>query len=212
MKKLIIFLIMFMPIFVGAACDYELQNQYTKYAYDISSDSEYLGDKVKKFNVILYNVNNDFKVKYNGVNYNVVDNKVSINNVKEGTQMRIEIFAPSGCDEPARIIYINQPYFNEFYGSTMCYGYDGKVSYCTYKFLQYAPTLELVESAIYNYNNGLVSEDDKEEEKPFEELTFGEKVVDLVDTKLLKLFMFIFTAYLTYVIYNDLYIKVKHKL
>lgn len=210
MKKIILLLILFMPIFINATCDFDMQNQYMKYAYDISHDSEF--DSVsKKFNVTLYNVNDKLTVRYGGVNYQVINNKVSINGVKEGTEMSISLFGPSGCDDPVRLIYISQPYFNPFYGSTMCYGYDGKISYCTYNFINTKPTEELVADAIYNYTSSLVTE---EEEKPEEvvELTLGEKIVDLIDTRLIKVFMFIFTAYVTFVIYNDLYIKVKHKL
>lgn len=210
MKKILLFLIMFIPIFVSAECNYEVQKEYAGYARDVSEESIY--DPIqKKFDVVLYNVNEKFTVKYNGINYRIVDNKVEIRGVKEGTDMKIELFAPSGCSGPARYIYIDQPYFNEFYGSTMCYGYEGKVSYCSYKYLQVDPTIELVEGAISNYESGIKVEE-KEEVVEEVEITFGEKVVDLVDTKLIKVFMFLFTAYVTYVIYNDLYIKVKHKL
>jgi hypothetical protein len=199
-----------MPVFINATCDLNIQSQYMKYAYDISYDSEY--DEVsKKFNVTLYNVNDKLTVKYNGINYRIENNKVLINGVNEGTEMSISLFGPSGCDDPVRLIYINQPYSNPFYGSTMCYGYDGKISYCTYKFIKTKPTEKLVSDAIYNYNSSLVK---VEEEKPQEEvvITFGERVLDFVDNRFLKIFMFIFTGYVTYVIYNDLYIKVKHKL
>lgn len=210
MKKILLFLIMFIPIFVSAECNYEVQKEYVGYARDVSEES--IPDPIqKKFDVVLYNVNEKFTVKYNGVNYKIVDNKVEIKGVKEGTDMKIELFAPSGCSGPARYIYIDQPYFNEFYGSTMCYGYEGKVSYCSYKYLQVDPTVELVEGAISNYESGIKVEE-KEEVVEEVEITFGEKVVDLVDTKLIKVFMFLFTAYVTFVIYNDLYIKVKHKL
>ena len=210
MKKLILFFVLLMPVFVSATCNFDIQNQYMKYAYDVSYDSEY-DYTTNKFNVTIYNINDNITVKYGGVNYNVENNKAVINGVKEGTEMSIALYGPSGCDDPVRLIYISQPYFNEFYGSTMCYGYDGKISYCTYKFIKTKPTKELVSDAIYNYTSSLEVIPEEEPEEVIE-VTFAEKVIDLVDTKLIKIFMFVFTAYITYVIYNDLYIKVKHKL
>lgn len=210
MKKIILLLILMLPIFVNATCDFDMQNEYIKYAYDVSYDSEYIKSG-RVYSVILYNVNDKITVKYNGIKYKPNNNKVEINGIKEGTHMEINLYAPSGCEDPIRLIYISQPYYNDFYGSTMCYGYDGKVSYCSYQFIQNKPTEKLVADAIYNYTSSLETIE-VEKPKVEVEVTLGEKIVDLIDTKLIKVFMFIFTAYVTYVIYNDLYIKVKHKL
>lgn len=207
MKKLIVVLLL-CPMFISAACDRDLQSTYISYAKDISYETEFSKSQ-SRFTVRLYNVIDDMTVKYGGKNYQVKDNEVVITNVKEGTSMQIYVYGKDGCTEPARTIYIDQPYFNEYFGSTICHGYEDKITYCTHKFTDIDVTEKLVKTAIENYEHNMVQVVEPIVEEP---LTTLQKVSQFAKTWGVRIILVLLTSFLTNWYFNDKYIKVKHKL
>ena len=207
MKKLII-LLLFCPIFISAACDRELQSTYTSYAKDISYETEYSKSQ-SRFTVKLYNVIDDMTVKYANKNQVIINNEVVISNIKEGTRMEIYIYGKDGCSEPARTIYIDQPYFNEYFGSTICHGYENKITYCTHKFTDIDVTEKLVKTAIENYEHNMVQVVIPPVDPP---LTTMQKISKFAKTWGVRIILVLLTSFLTNWYFNDKYIKVKHKL
>lgn len=209
MKKIIVCLLLIMPIFVDAACDRELQNTYRTYAKDISYDTEYSKTK-NKFTVTLFNVIDEMSVKYNNKVYSINNNSVVIDNISEGTHMTIEIYGKDGCNEQVRTIFIDQPYYNEYYGSTICHGYVDKITYCTHQFTSVNPTEKLVKGAIQNYEHELnpTVEPPVIEDEP----TLWEIALNFGKTWGIRILLFVITALITNHYFNDKYIKIKHKL
>ena len=110
-KGLLVLILLFVPIFVlGAQCNTEKHEEYIKYANKITYDNSY-SKSSGRFSVILYNVIDGLKVKYNNHYYpKTSDDRVFISDVAEGTEMRIEIYDDENCDVTG-VIYIDQLYF-----------------------------------------------------------------------------------------------------
>lgn len=207
MKKLIVLLLL-CPMFINAACDRDLQSTYISYAKDISYETEFSKSQ-NRFTVKLYNVIEDMTVKFGGKTYASKDSEVVISNIKEGTRMEIYIYGKDGCTEPARTIYIDQPYFNEYFGSSICHGYEDKITYCTHKFTDIDVTEKLVKTAIENYEHNMVQVVEPIVEEP---LTTLQKISLFAKTWGVRIILVLVTSFLTNWYFNDKYIKVKHKL
>ena len=209
MKKILLIMLLFMPFFINAECDRELHKSYITYANDISYDTEYSLGK-ERFTVTLYNVIDEMKVVYNNKNYTAVNNEVVIDNVKQGTRMDIRVFAEDGCNESVRTIVINQPYYNTFYGSSLCNDYVNKITYCTHKFTNTEVTEKLIKTAIENYEHEMVPVEKEPEEEP--PLTNFQKISKFATKWGVRILLVLVSAFLTNWYFNDKYIKIKHKL
>ena len=209
MKKILLIVLLFMPFFINAECDRELHKSYITYANDISYDTEYSLGK-ERFTVTLYNVIDEMKVVYNNRNYTAVNNEVVIDNVKQGTRMDIRVFAEDGCNESVRTIVINQPYYNTFYGSSLCNDYVNKITYCTHKFTNTEVTEKLIKTAIENYEHEMVPVEKEPEEEP--PLTNFQKISKFATKWGVRILLVLVSAFLTNWYFNDKYIKIKHKL
>lgn len=209
MKKILLIMLLFMPFFINAECDRELHKSYITYANDISYDTEYSLGK-ERFTVTLYNVIDEMKVVYNNKNYTAVNNEVVIDNIKQGTRMDIRVFAEDGCNESVRTIVINQPYYNIFYGSSLCNDYVNKITYCTHKFTNTEVTEKLIKTAIENYEHEMVPVEKPPEEEP--PLTTFQKISKFATKWGVRILLVLVSAVLTNWYFNDKYIKIKHKL
>lgn len=209
MKKILLIMLLFMPFFINAECDRELHKSYITYANDISYDTEYSLGK-ERFTVTLYNVIDEMKVVYNNKNYTAVNNEVVIDNIKQGTRMDIRVFAEDGCNESVRTIVINQPYYNTFYGSSLCNDYVNKITYCTHKFTNTEVTEKLIKTAIENYEHEMVPVEKPPEEEP--PLTTFQKISKFATKWGVRILLVLVSAVLTNWYFNDKYIKIKHKL
>ena len=207
MKKLLLCILLCLPIFVDAACDRELHSVYVKYGKDISYDTDYSISK-KRYTVTIYNVIDEMTVKYNGNKQKINNGEVIISNIKEGTTMEIKVYGDDGCEEPIRTINIKQPYYNNFYGSTICNGYENIITYCTHKFTENVVTEKLIKSAIANYEH--VLEPPAEEEEP--PLTTFQIISRFATKWGLRLLLVLISAFFSNMYFNDKYIKIKHKL
>lgn len=209
MKKILLIMLLFMPFFINAECDRELHKSYITYANDISYDTEYSLGK-ERFTVTLYNVIDEMKVVYNNKNYTAVNNEVVIDNIKQGTRMDIRVFAEDGCNESVRTIVIYQPYYNTFYGSSLCNDYVNKITYCTHKFTNTEVTEKLIKTAIENYEHEMVPVEKEPEEEP--PLTTFQKISKFATKWGVRILLVLVSAVLTNWYFNDKYIKIKHKL
>lgn len=207
MKKIILCIFLCLPIFVDAVCDRELHSVYATYGKDISYDTDYSVSK-KRYTVTLYNVIDEMIVKYDDTKQKISNGEVIISNIKEGTSMEIKIYGNDGCDDPIRTIFIRQPYYNDFYGSTICSGYENKITYCTHRFIEYEVTENLIKTAIDNYEHVLEIPED-EEEPPL--TTF--QIISRFATKWgLRILLVLISVFFSNLFFNDKYIKIKHKL
>ncbi len=208
MKKLILFILLCLPVFINAACDRELHQTYAEYAKDISYDTNYSVSQ-SKFTVTLYNVISEMNVRYNGRKLNISNNEIVIGNISEGTFMEISIYGNDGCSDPVRTITITQPYYNRFFGTSICNGYEDKITYCSHKFTDDVVTEKLIKTAIENYEHVLEIPEEEPEEPPLTRF----QVISRFATKWgVRIMLVLITAFLTNLYFNDKYIKIKHKL
>lgn len=209
MKKIILCLLLCLPIFINAECNRELHKTYISYANDISYDTDYSISQ-KRYTVTLYNVIDEMNVKYNNRTLTKNNDEIVISDIKEGTRMEIKIYGDSGCNETVRTIVINQPYYNAYYNSSLCNGYENKITYCTHKFTDIEVTEKLIKAAIKNYEHVMEPGDDDLEEEP--PLTKFQMFSRFATKWGVRLFLVFITAFVTNWYFNDKYIRIKHKL
>ena len=203
MKKLLLIIFLCFPFIVKADCNRNMHNEYVEYASKISSDSSY-SKSSGTFKIKLYNVLDDMVVKYKNVEYKVnSQNEVVIEGISEG----ISIFAKDGCNE-IRIISINTPYYNEFFESELCRGYEDKLILCSSSFTTVRTTEEMIKKAKENYDRNIISED--EEEKKEEEKSFYDKLVEFGLNWGIKIVLFVMTVVISSAFYNTKLRKIKH--
>ena len=205
MKRLIIlFLLLFMPVMIfGAECDEKAHKDYINYASNISYENSYSKSSAT-FTVTLYNVIDGLKVKYNKRYYERnSDDTVTIDNIPEGTDMRIEIYDNEECGI-AKVIVIYQLYFNPFYGTYDCVGFENKIRSCSAQFTEIKVTQESLEDAKSNLK--VIVQDKEPEPEP-------ESRSPLIEFMLnygIKILLLIITCIVSIAIYSTKFRKIKH--
>ena len=207
MKKILLIIILCFPFIVNADCNRSKHSEYIEYASRIGSDSSY-SKSSGTFKIKLYNVLDDMVVKYKNIEYKVnSQNEVTIEDVLEGTSMSISIFAKDGCDE-IRIININTPYYNRYYGSELCRGYEDKLLLCSSSFTTVRTSEEMIKKAKENYDRNIISDDDTEEKT--EEKSFYDKLLEFGLNWGIKIVLFVITVVISSAFYNTKLRKIKH--
>lgn len=198
-----------LPIFINAEeCDYKTHQEYLNYANNITYENDFSVSN-EKFAVTLNNLINDVYVEFNGKNYtSFKDNTLTIDNVSQGSLVEIYIYTKKGCSTPIKSIVINEPYYNQYYKNSICEGYEDKLTLCSSKFSSYPVTKDLVETAIYNYENNIIQ--DSEEVEPIVEATFFDKVVDFALDWGIKIVLAIMSTIFSTMYFNNKFRKIKH--
>ena len=153
MKKILLTILLLLPFVTYAAeCDHNKHDEYAKYANNITTDNDYYKDK-GTYTVNIYNVVDGLYVMYDGKKYKAnSDNEVSISNVKEGTYMQIYVYGEDNCDSSLRTFFVNLLYYNKYYGTGACIGYEDKLSMCSSEFTTSKVTEENFEEEVMNAN------------------------------------------------------------
>jgi hypothetical protein len=208
LKLLVVFLLV-CPIFIRAAeCDYNRHTEYMKYANYITYETEYsLGDN--KFTVKFYNVIKGFTLKIGTVRYTPDENDmVTISEINEGKVLDVYIYGNDGCSSQAGNLSITLPYYNPYYKTQICKGYE-QLNLCASQFTTTKATKEIIEKTKANYDNIIIQRTDPEEEKPAI-ISFINKAKDIFVNYILKVLLALGSAALTIVYYNNKLIKVEH--
>ena len=206
MKKIILCLLLMFPVIVFADCNSSLHADYASYASKITYENDFDTSNMK-FSVTFYNVIDGLYFEYNDDKYYPQSNEIKFNVVSQGTQMSIKVFGLDGCSDAVRIISINEPYYNPFYGSSECEGYETKLSYCSSQFLTLPVTRELFDMAKKHMDNGIK----QEKEVPIEkEETLIDKIIGFASSWGVKIGLFVITCIATFSYYNDKFRKIKH--
>ena len=107
-------------------------------------------------------------------------------------------------------LFITLPYYNNFYGTQKCEKYVGKLTQCTYKFLSYELTEDILDGAIKSID----TEIKPVIPEPVVKKTFFEKAYETVKTFLtdwgINIGLFLFFGIVTAVIGEKIYRKIKH--
>lgn len=120
--------------------------------YDIKFSKSY-NKTSKTYTLVFSNVVSDLYIT-DGENKYVGNNKneVTIYDIEEGEEIVYAIDKEVPTKNSRRTMKITFPYFNPYYNTDICKGYDGKVSVCSNQFLSYKVTEDLVKNSIKNYN------------------------------------------------------------
>ena len=206
MKKFILIVLLLIPFVVDAACNNEKHYNNINNSKYITYDNNY-SESSKTFEVTLYAISDNMTVKYNNKTYPVENNSTTISGIREGTNMNIEIYADDGCSA-VRNIYINEPYYNEYYGKDVCKGYEKILTGCSSQFTKSKVTLEYIQKSISNYLDTIESKEEPEEVAI--EPTLLDKVIDFMLNWGIKIILFLATSLISTLIYTRKFDKLKH--
>ena len=207
MKKILIVLLLF-PIIINAKeCDYETFNEHIKLSGNIEYEVSYDDGK---YSVTLYNVYNGIYLVYNNKMYMPnVSNEVIINNIDEGTYMKITVNSDAeDCSSFIKSLNINIGYYNDFYDSNECEEYKGILTICTEQFLSYKTNRYLLETVINNYKSSYTEKSEVKEE--IKEITFFDSVQDFVNEWGILIILIILSSLITSIIFRNVFRKIKH--
>ena len=206
-KKVILILLLMIPFVVNAECDKAKHQDYVKLASNITYDNSY-SKSAGTFSITVFNVLNGMYIKYDGKEYKPnSSNEVIIKNIAGGTYVSLEVYANDGCGILKRINK-SEPYFNKYYGSDDCVGYEDKLTMCAHQFTSSEVTKKLLDRAIYNYNNKIKNEPKEKETEA--DNTFYTKVMDFLMNWGIKIVLLVVTTVLTWAICSDKFRKIKH--
>lgn len=124
-KKILIFIMLFIPFNVFAACSSNELSRYKSLYGNIGNYYDYNGST---FDVTLYNVPSYFRVvdKNNNKEYLPNSSDVVIPGFSSGSVVKLAIYPTSGECYSYRVgtVYINLPYFNSYYTDPVCVNND----------------------------------------------------------------------------------------
>lgn len=210
MKKIALTILLIIPFFINAEekCDKEKHKEFVNLSSNITYDNNFSLSS-NAFTVTIYNVFDGMYAKYNEKNYTPSsDNIITISGIKGGEKLSIDIYGNDNCSAVKRII-INEPYYNSYYGSKECNGYENKLVMCSSQFTSMEVTKSRLEKAIYNYNHNISQQTTKEDDPTTQE-TFISKLTEFLTKWGIKIALAIISTILSISLFSDKYRKVKH--
>lgn len=211
-KKLLLILLCIIPIYVNAECSYsekyELNalSSYIDYTYEYDENTEL-------FNLKIININEKMELRYENNILKPNNGTVTIEKIEPGSNIKIGVYSTVENDcynEYLRVIYISVPYFNRFYGSILCKGYE-ELNVCNSKFLDYQISNKNFITILNKYEFTLDNKEDIIEPVP-EENKWYSSIIDFLQKYFFKILTSIISSIFSLSIFNIVYRKVKHKL
>ena len=211
MKKILVSLLLVLPFIINAEeCNRVKNEEYSEYSNNIQSDYSFNEGK-NTYTITLYNVVDGLYAMFEDKEYNRNSNgEIVIDDVKEGTYMAIYIYGNDGCDIRLRTIFINLQYFNPYYNSVDCAGYEDKIKMCSSQFTSSKVTLELLNTAKENYDNIIVQDKENEQENQQKEKTLVDKLYDFGINYGIKIALVLITCLIFIPFYRNKLIKLQH--
>lgn len=215
MKKFIfvILMLILIPFNINAeslaeSCDYTKEVELNKLASKISYERKFNKEN-NSFTVTLYNVISDLYVKYNNkLMYGDSNNEIVITGIEEGSYMEVIVYSSgTNCYSSLMTIYINLPYFNSFYNTKDCSGYEDILTICSSQFLTYKVDVNILSDAIDNYNNKIYNPPASDEVK---DTSIINGVKEFVSLWGMKIFLTLATAGLSIWYFQVKLRKTKH--
>lgn len=210
MKKLLIVLSIFMlgMCRYNAECSYKDLKELNTFAAYVETSYKY-NEETGYFDLTITNLGDKLYITgEKGEFYSPVSGSVTINNLSLGTAYKYNVYSSieSGCNaEFLRVINVNIPYMNYYYGSQACEGHE-ELNVCNSRFLAY----QISENTFLSLLNKS-SETKKNEEKPEDTpMDFWDKVIDYASKIYVKIILVVVTSIITISIYSVILRKVKH--
>ncbi len=210
MKKILLIILMLIPFVVyGAECDHNKHDEYATFANNVNYDTDFNVDK-RKYTINIYNIVKGLYVEYDGKKYERnSNNEVIIDNVDEGTYMTIYVYGDDNCDSTLRTLFVNLLYYNKFYGTGVCVGYEDKLTMCNSQFTTSLVTEEILQTAKENYDNTIIQDADKQENNN-SDVTLYSKIRSFALNWGIKFVLVLVTIILSTAFYSSKYRKLKH--
>lgn len=211
MKKGLLFILLLMvPMFVFAAedCNYNKHQEYIKYAGYITYETDYnMGSKT--FSITFYNVIDGLSLRIGEKTYTATENDtVVVTGLSEGTNLNVYIFGKDNCKSQAGNIVISLPYYNPYYGSVLCSGYE-EIILCSSRFTSMKASEDLITKMKENYDK-TYNQDKKEEEEEKEEFNLTSFLWEIFVKYISKGLLIIVSSGLTLLYFNNKMIKIEH--
>lgn len=211
MKKVLLFILMLIPVYINAECNNNEIVELGKLASNITYDTEYSKSSTK-YKVTFYNVVDGISLEYDSESYYPdSNNEITINNLEEGTTLNVIAYpTSSNCRSSLLTISVKLKYYNTYYNDSRCKKYieNGcSTVYCTSQFLDIKPTQALFEEALKNTcdNTEMPQQPDDKEE-----VTFQDKVVGFMLDYGIKFLLIAVSLTVSILIFTNKYRKMKH--
>ena len=208
MKKVLVVLLL-LPMIVNASCNKDKHQEYLKLVPNITYDNNY-SMSTSSFTVSVYNIFDGMYIVYNKEKYFPdEDNTITIEKIKGGATVILNVYHSSDCPL-IKTITIHEPFYNKYYNTMDCYGYEDKLTICSSQFTASEVTKEILEKSKYNYDRK-INQDKEETEKPEEEkVGFFEKTREFLMNWGIKILLAFVTIVFSTSIYNTKFRKIKH--
>ena len=209
MKKIVLLLVLMLPLFVYAdECDKEKHQEFLKLSESITYDNSY-SKSANSFTITIYNVFDGMHAEYKDQKYKPLsDNTIIVEDIPCGEKVSIDIYGNDNCSGLKRIV-LNEPYYNKYYGSSLCEGYENKLLMCSSQFTSVEVTKSVLEKSIYNYNHNISQKTTKEKVVVKEETLFS-KVTLFLRSWGIRIILAIISTILSISLFSEKYRKVKH--
>ncbi len=210
MKKwLIVLLLVLCPIFLRAEeCNYNRHTEFAEYASKITYENEYSMSE-SKFTVKFYNVISGLYFKIGKLEYHPDENDmITISGIAEGKKLEIYIYGKDNCKAQVHNLNISLPYYNPFYGTEVCKGYE-QLTLCSSSFTPTKATKQMIEKTKETYDNIIIQ--DKDPNETVEEVDpFIGKVWDFFVKYVSKVLLVLLSSGLSILYYNNKLMRVEH--
>lgn len=210
MKKVLLFILMLIPVYINAECNNNEIVELGKLASNITYDTEY-SKSSSKYKVTFYNVVDDIMLEYDNKEYRPnSNNEVVIDNLEEGITLVVTAYPnDKDCKSSLLTIRVKLQYYNKYYNDSRCKEYtkDGcSTIYCTSQFLDVKPTDELFEGALKNAcgEPAIPIENDNNE------VTMLDKIVEFMLDYGIKFLLIAVSLTVSILIFTNKYRKMKH--
>ncbi len=208
MKKWLMVILLVLPIFIKAECNYNKHVEYMEFASHITYETEYSMSNAK-FTVTFYNVMDGLYIKIGKNEFRPdANNLVVLHDYAEGSVLDVYIYANDGCNTQVGNITVSLPYYNPYYGTEICRGYE-ELTLCASNFSTTKPTKSLIEKTKENYDTVIIQDKNGTEEdanKP----SFMKKTWDFFVKYISKAILIILSSVLTIIYYNNQISKIEH--
>lgn len=209
MKKLIISLLLLFPFCVSAACNEALTEEGKEFAKNITTIKSY-NEQTSKFTITLDNMVDGMRAIYKKSTYTPKNNKVILENITEGENITVDIYYKDGCSNQIDIIKEKLPYYNNYYKSVICNGYEDILYACNSRFTSYYIDESIVKLAIENYESKRIPIQNDKNITKVEEKDIIEKTKDIIDKWGFRIAILLGTSVISILIGNSLYRKELH--
>ena len=210
MKKILLILLLFIPIFVNALCDNGQIVTLSKFASNITYDTSF-SKSSSTYTVTFYNVVKDIYLEYDNKKYYPnSNNEVTITGLEEGITIVVGAYPnKEDCKSNLITLRVKLQYYNKFYNDYRCKD-DIKegcsTAYCTSQFLDVKPTEELFKGALSNTCGEPAIPLPEEEKEP----TFLDKVIELLLDYGIKFMLIAISLTASILFFTNKYRKMKH--